>query len=267
MRSPRLAHALLVVAWLAPQHLRADAYAEAKARGTLRVIAVAIDQKDEFFSSRPGDAPGFDRELLEAYCTREKLRLEVVPVSGWDGLVPALQAGKGELIAGRFSVTDKRRRLIDFTADVFPTRTVVVTRKPTRVIQTVDELRAERVGTVRGSSLAEAVDAAAVPRTNVDDSIQPGHLADALKTGKVTAVIQGVEDAILSQREDPELQLGLFVGPPGSLAWGVRKGETALLQSLNHHIAGVRKSPTWSRLVVKYFGESALEVLKKARAE
>jgi ABC-type amino acid transport substrate-binding protein len=246
---------------------RADAYADARARGTLRVIAVAIDQRDEFFNSRPGEPPGFDRELLEAYCTRERLALEVVPVPGWDALIPALQAGKGDLIAGRFTVTDSRRKLVDFTAEVFPTRAVVVTRKPTRVVGSLEELRAERVGTVRGSSLAEAVAAAGVPKANVDDTIQPGHLADALQDAQVTAVIQGVEDAILAQREDPALQLGLFVGPPGSLAWAVRKGEPGLLQSLNDHVAKVRQSPTWSRLVVKYFGESALDVLKKARAE
>jgi ABC-type amino acid transport substrate-binding protein len=257
----------LAAATLAPAAVRGDAYADAKARGTLRVLAVAIDQQDEFFNAQPGESPGFDRELLEAYCTRERLALEVVPVAGWDALIPALQAGKGDLIAGRFTVTESRRKLVDFTAEVFPTRTVVVTRKPTRVVQSLEELRAERVGTVKGSSLAEAVAAAGVPKANVDDSIQPGHLADALEDGKVTAVIQGVEDAILAQREDPALQLGLFVGPPGSLAWAVRKGEPALLRSLNDHVSNVRRSPSWSRLVVKYFGESALDVLKKARAE
>ena len=32
-------------------------------------------------------------------------------------------------------------------------------------------------------------------------------------------------------------------------------------------IENLRKTATWSRLAVKYFGESAPEVLKKARAE
>jgi hypothetical protein len=29
----------------------------------------------------------------------------------------------------------------------------------------------------------------------------------------------------------------------------------------------VRRTPTWNRLVVKYFGEDAPEILKRARAE
>jgi ABC-type amino acid transport substrate-binding protein len=56
------------------------------------------------------------------------------------------------------------------------------------------------------------------------------------------------------------------VGPPRSLAYGVRKADTALLQALNEYIDNVRRTPTWSRLVVEYFGAAAPEILRKARA-
>jgi ABC-type amino acid transport substrate-binding protein len=59
----------------------------------------------------------------------------------------------------------------------------------------------------------------------------------------------------------------MFLGPPLSLAYAVRKDEPELLRALNEYIENVRKTPTWSRLVVKYFGEAAPEILKKARSE
>jgi len=37
------------------------------------------------------------------------------------------------------------------------------------------------------------------------------------------------------------------------------------LAALNEYIANLRRTPTWSRLVVRYFGADAIEVLKKAR--
>jgi ABC-type amino acid transport substrate-binding protein len=191
----------------------------------------------------------------------------MVPVAGWDGLVPALQEGRGDVIAGRFTVTEARRRQIDFTVEVFPTRNVVLTRKPHRVVTTLEELRQERVGTVKGTSMADAVAAARVPPSNVDDSIPTGKLPAALKAGTVTAIVLGVENAIADRHEDPDLQLGVFLGPPGSLAWGVRKADTRLREALDTYISSVRRTPTWSRLVVKYFGEDAPEILKKARAE
>jgi ABC-type amino acid transport substrate-binding protein len=234
-------------------------------RGTLRVLAVLVNQQESFVSTKPG--VGLDRELLESFAALHRVKLTMVPVAGWDGLVPALLEGRGDVIAGRFTVTEPRRRQIDFTVEVFPTRNVVLTRRPHRVVTTLEQLRQERVGTVKGTSMADAVAAARVPPSNVDDAVPTGTLPAALKAGRVTAIVLGVENAIADRREDPDLQLGVFLGPPGSLAWGVRKTDLDLRQALDQYLTSVRRTPTWSRLVVKYFGEDAPEILKKARAE
>ena len=49
------------------------------------------------------------------------------------------------------------------------------------------------------------------------------------------------------------------------LAYGFRKDDTALGAALNDYLQNVRRTPRWSRLVVKYFGEDTLEVLNRAR--
>jgi ABC-type amino acid transport substrate-binding protein len=257
--------AALAVLVLAAVPAVAGDLAEVKARGSLRVLAVMLNQDNAFIAAEAGT--GFDREVLEGFCSFHRLRLEVVPLSSWGGLIPALQQGKGDLIAGRFNVTPARRELIEFTTEVFPSRHVVLTRKPHRLVATVEQLKAEKVGTVKGTSMAEAVNDAGVPPGNLDDGIPTGTLPDALRSGRVTAVVLGVENAMIEQRKDPALQLGAFVGPPSSLAYGVRKGDAALLAALNEYISNLRRSPTWNRLVVKYFGGSAIEVLKKARPD
>ena len=238
---------------------------EIEKRGTLRVLAVVLNQPDEFVTMKPG--VGFDREVLEGFARLHRLGLEVIPLASWDHLVPALQQGKGDVIAGRFTVTDSRRRLIEFTAEVFPTRNVVVTRRPHRSVATLEQLRQERVGTVKGTSLAEAVSAAGVPPASVDDSLPTGTLPAALKSGKVSSVVLGVENAISDRQQDSELELGLFLGPPRSLAYGVRREDKRLLESLDEYIGNLRRSASWSQLVVKYFGEQAPEVLRKARTD
>ena len=256
--------ALLVALTSAPLSSAAD-LDQVEKRGELRVLAMVDDPKDEFFTDRPG--VGLDRELLEAFAALHKVKLVVVPAPAWDRLVPMLQEDRGDVVAGRVTVTDARRRLVDFTAEVFPTRAVVVTRKPHRVVASVEELRREKVGTVKGTSLANAVAAAGVPPGTIDDSIPSGGLPAALKAGPVTAVVLGIENAITERRKDPALQVGVFLGPPESLAWGVRKGDRALLAALDEYVARVRRTPTWSRLVVKYFGDEAPEILKRARDE
>jgi ABC-type amino acid transport substrate-binding protein len=108
---------------------------------------------------------------------------------------------------------------------------------------------------------------AGVPAGSVDEAIPTGTLPAALKVGRVSAVVLGLENAIDAQRQDPDLQLGLFLGPPRSLAYGVRKEDTELRQALSDYIDNLRRTPTWARLVVKYFGEAAPDILRKARQE
>jgi membrane-bound lytic murein transglycosylase MltF len=55
------------------------------------------------------------------------------------------------------------------------------------------------------------------------------------------------------------------VGAPGTVAWAVRKEDAALRVALDDYLANVRRSPSWSRLVVQYFGDQALTVLGRAR--
>ena len=237
-----------------------------QARGTLRLLVI-LDDEREFFSGEAGERPGLDYELLEGFARLHKVKLELVPASSWDGLIPALVRGEGDLIAGRFTVTEARRQVIDFTVETFPTRNVVVTRRPHRRVLTVDELRKERVSVVKGTSMADLLPSLGVPPANIDRSVPTGGILAAMKNGKITCTVHEVYTAIVAQKSDPDLQIGMFVGPPLSLAYGVRKTDPELRAALNNYITGVRRSAMWSRLVVKYFGDSALAVLKKSREE
>jgi ABC-type amino acid transport substrate-binding protein len=240
--------------------------ADVKKAGALRVVVNLDRRRPEFFAEPSSARPGFDQEVLRGFASLHRVTVTPVFVNGWDALIPALLAGKGDVIAGRFTATDTRRKLVDFTNEVFPYRLVVINRKPRPAIQTVEQLRRERVGTSKGTIMVEVLDAAGVPASTRDETIPTGGYVEALKSGRVTAAVWGVESAIASQHEDPDLQLGMFIGDPGSLAYGVRKGDAALLAALNAYIDDLRHTPTWSRLVVKYFGEKAPEILRKARS-
>jgi ABC-type amino acid transport substrate-binding protein len=210
---------------------------------------------------------GIEGEILAGFARQQKLSLELVYVPGWDVIVSSLLQKKGDLIAGGVTDTAERRKVIDFTAETFPTRDVVVTRRPHRVVQTVEQLRQEQVGVAAGTSYVDAAKAAGVPAGNLKVLSDTASTTDLMRSGAITATIQGVEFALAPQTEEPDLQLGLFLGAPQSIALGVRKEDQALRSALNDYIANLRRTPTWNRLVVKYFGDRAIEVLRRARGE
>jgi ABC-type amino acid transport substrate-binding protein len=233
-----------------------------KSSGRLRVLAVPVNEGPQFIAvEKPQE--GFDAEILGGFARLHGLAVEVVPVETWDGLVPALLKGKGDVVAGGFTDTAARRAQIAFTVEVFPTRDVALSRKPNPPITTMEEFRKAHVGTIKGTSMSDAVAAAGVAKW--DNDLPPGGVQAALREGRVTAAVDGLESALVAARSDPDVQLGLFVGAAQSLAYGVRKDSPQLLSSLNEYLANTRRSGTWNRLAVKYFGPAAPEILRRAR--
>jgi ABC-type amino acid transport substrate-binding protein len=233
--------------------------------GVLRVLAVVSPEEPYFVSDRPRG--GFDWELLSGFASLERVRLELVKVRGWDELIPALLAGRGNLIAGGFTDTETRRHQISFTVETFPTRSVVVTRAPAPAVATLEQLAAARIGTLRASFMYDDLLAAGIPPRKIDDTIRAGGIAEALREGRITAGVDGIEAALVDRTRDPDLRIDMFLGRPASLAWGVRREDVKLREALDEYIGNVRRTATWNRLVVKHFGAAALEILKKARGE
>lgn len=261
---PSLLRLVLAVSLLAPV-AAADDLPQLRNRGTLRVV-VWKDNLPELFAVQGGASSGLEQELLQGFANLQRLKLEVVAVPELDGRIPALLEKKGDLIAGGFVDTPARRKQVSFTTELFPIRHVVVSRKPHRVVATVEQLREEKVGTVEGSSWADEVAAAGVPAKNVDKSFRSADdVLGGLRSGKVSAVVMSAVWAAVEARKDPTLQLGAFLGQPTSVGYAVRPDQPQLRAALDDYIGNVRRTPTWSRLVVKYFGESGLEILRRSR--
>jgi ABC-type amino acid transport substrate-binding protein len=232
-------------------------------RNPLKVLFFPQD-RPEFFSV-DGKEPGFEREILEGFAKAQKLQMEIVAVAKWDALIPDLAEGHGDVIAGHFTDTEERRTHVDFTNGVLPTRIVIINRRPNAAVLTLKQLQNEKIGAVKGTAAFEELVAAGVPRAKIDDSITFENMLESLRTGKVTALARSVPLAVLSQRDDPEIQIGMFVGGGSQFAFGVRKGDSILREALNEHIALLSKTGQWNRLVVKYFGPAAVDIMKKAQ--
>jgi membrane-bound lytic murein transglycosylase F len=243
----------------------ADDLPAIRERGTLRVLY--SESRPETITLKPGVEPGIERELIEGFAGLNRLKVEFVAATAAADRVQGLLTGKGDLAVG-LGVTDERRRLgLEFSSETFPTRHLVVTRRPRAPITTLEQLRKVKVGTVKGSSWAATVASANLPPENVDTSFAtPEDVLEGLRKGQIAALVMPVDWAMLEMRKDPQLELGLYLGDPVGRAWAIRKGSPQLLAALNDYIANVHRSGAWSRLVVKYYGAMTLEALQKSRS-
>lgn len=232
--------------------------AEIKARGTLRVIAQR-DEAPELFNLRAGE-PGFEREVLDGFAKLHDLKLEpVVSLTAADR-IPTLVSGRGDVIIGIVDLPERRRQA-SFTVEVLPVRHMVLTHKPRPRIQSLEAFRAAKVGTVRNTSWARVAEEAGVKPDALLLFADRTEVFDALRQGRIEATVITLTDGIVAMRGNPGLEAGVLLGEPGSSAFAVRKGDPELLAALDQYLGNFRKSPSWNRLLVKYFGDQALAVL------
>jgi ABC-type amino acid transport substrate-binding protein len=250
------------VVLLAPSALARD-LAEIKAKGVLRVIAAA-DEAAETFSFTGGARPGFDRELVQGFAKLHGLRLEPVKARSYADRIPALLRGDGDLIVAIFD-TEDRRQQVDFTVEVMPTHNVAVTAGGRPGVKAVSELAALKVGAIRGAKPAEEAVEAGVPASALQLFDTQEAMTQALRRGAIDAMIVPISELVVVSRDTKDLVPGVTVGPRGKIAWALRKEDSALRSSLDDYLTNVRRGPSWSRLIVQYFGDQALQVLGRAK--
>ncbi len=255
-RSIRAAAALALLGLAAgtPPPLRADLDA-IRASGRLRVLAAA-DDDPAWFSMRPGASPGFEREVLEGFARTHKLRFEVVPVGNWEDAIPMLVRREGDLLGG-ISATAARRQKVDFSAELLPVRVIAVTRRPAAPIRSLAQLRAARLVVVENTSWSDALEKMGVSTAKALKVADVAAAIEAIRVGHADATVSGAVDFFLQRRRNPGLEAGMPIGAAQSSAFAVRKGSPELRQALDRYLTELRKSPNWSRLLVKYFGDDA----------
>jgi ABC-type amino acid transport substrate-binding protein len=231
---------------------------DVRSRGCLRVATIAFDRVPDTYRVN-----SFDLEIVATFADAQGVELQTVLRPTYGDLIPALLNGQSDVAAGALTVTEDRRQVVDFTRETFPSRMILVTRKPHPPILRLEDVAGHKFGTERGTSPEAATRSIAKP-SQIDDSFRIEDLAGALRDGRITAAVYELHVLVPIQHREPELQVGMKLGAPGSLALAVRKNSPALLAGLNEHIHDMRCDGRWVKLSLKHFGTTTPDLIRQS---
>jgi ABC-type amino acid transport substrate-binding protein len=194
------------------------------------------------------------------------LKVEAVKARSYADRIPTLNRGEGDLIVAIFD-TEERRKVVDFSVEVMPTHNVAVSLQSRGPVTSGAALSALRVGASRGTQPADDALRAGVSASALQLFATQEEMTRALQQGTIDAMVLPISELVVASRATKGLRAGTVVGPPGKVVWAVRKQDAALRTALDEYLTNVRRGASWSRLIVKYFGDQALEVLGKAKPE
>ena len=205
-----------------------------------------------------GRLSGFDIDIGDALCAELKARCEWV-VQDWDGMIPALQAGKFDAAVASMFITEERKKQVDFTQPYYRTPAAFIALKSSPLVgTTASDLAGRTIGVQSSSVYADYVekllpDSKAKAYGAIEDM-----LAD-LASGRVDAVN---DDQIVLEKflASPEGSCCRLVGAVASVpsihgdgaGIAVRKGDP-LRAELDAAIEAIRKSGKFKEINDRYF--------------
>jgi polar amino acid transport system substrate-binding protein len=222
-----------------------------------RTYIVGIDGQYPPFSivDSSGNAAGFDVDSMKWIAGKKGLDVKFQPIA-WDGIIPALQAKKIDLIYSGMTITDERSEKVAFSNPYWVVNQDVVARKGSGV--TLDDVLAGKVilGTQRGCTAAiwieeNVIAKGLMPQEKLKLYDNTPLAVNDLEIGRIDAVMY--DDLSLKDMiEGKNIERIGAVETKEEFGIAVRKDDTALLATLNEGIAELMNDPYWDELIKKH---------------
>jgi ABC-type amino acid transport substrate-binding protein len=249
------------VAAIAFALLAAAALAAAPSRGQ-EIHVLAYLNEPFFFTGADGKPAGLEYEILEFYARGAGRKLRISTSTDFPELLAKIGRGEADVASGTITITPERRERLDFSGSYFPVRLVLVERAGGPATTRLDQLAGATLATIEATTMKKRL--AAVPNAKFTYARSQEELLELVASGaaRATAVDSALAYPLLPRY--PALRMGMALSDPQELGFAVPKG-SALAGELSRHIARLKESGIYFRLVEKYLGAEAVKAVAAGR--
>lgn len=214
-------------------------------------LYIGTNAEFEPFEYRDGEnIVGFDIELVNEIAKLINVEIEIKDMA-FDGLLPALQQKKIDLIIAGMTATEERKKNVNFSESYYKSQQAIVVNNDENGINNFDNLNGKEVGVVLGYTGDIIV--SELPDVKVQRYNATSEAIIGLKAKKVQAVVLDYEPAKNYSAQNPELKLIETDSESEEYAIAIRKEDTQLLDDINKALATLKENGTYDNLLNKYF--------------
>jgi arginine/ornithine transport system substrate-binding protein len=225
-------------------------------------LKVAVDPTYEPFTYKTpqGEVTGFDVDIAKAVCEQIKRKCVFVE-QVWDSMIPGLQAKKYDVIVSSMSMTDERRRVVDFSDRYYKTPSAVVLKKNVEY-KGPASAKGLKIGVLKGSTQEKWAIGELKP---AGATIVPYEAQDQVyldvKSGRLDGTVADKVEVNGGFLRKPEGADYGYKGPDqyetkyygDGIGIAMRKNQGDLKKQINEAIKTIRSNGTYSTIAKKYF--------------
>lgn len=204
-----------------------------------------------------GKLVGFDIDIADALCDKMKVKCTFV-AQDWDGIIPGLLAKKYDAIIASMTITEERKKRVDFTDKYYTTPAQFIVKKGSNQDVSPAGLKGKNIGAQKATTTANYLeDMYKGSNLKFYDTQEQVNLD--LMSGRLDAMLPDklvMLDWLAKEGSCCEFTGPIFTEPKwfgDGIGIAVRKGDPDLTKMLNKAIAEIVADGTYAKINAKYF--------------
>ena len=216
---------------------------------SFKMITEATFPPYEFL--RGQEIVGIDVEICRAVATKLGRPFKAETVD-FDSVIPAVISGKADIAAAGITVTEDRKKNVDFSIPYVKTGIVVIYKK-SNPFKNVEQLKGKKIG-VQGGTTSENFVVNDL-KQEPERTRSPAEAVAGLKAGRCEFVIADIDPAKNCVKGESDLALSDFITSE-EYAVAIRKGQPELLATINATIAELKANGKLAKWIADFTAES-----------
>ena len=216
---------------------------------TVKMVTDATFPPYEYL--RGQEVVGIDVEICRAVAQKLGKDFKVENID-FDSAIPAVISGKADIAAAGITVTEDRKKNVDFSVPYVKTGIVVIYKK-SAPFKDVAQLKGKRIG-VQGGTTSDTYVLEQL-KQEPERFRSPPEAVAALTAGRVDFVISDIDPAKNFVKGETDLELSDFLTFE-EYAIAIRKGRPELLAAINETIAELKADGRLAKWIEEFTAES-----------
>lgn len=217
------------------------------------VVKVGMDAAYRPFEFRDeqNKIVGFDIDVMNAIGEAEGIKMQMVDTA-WDGIIPALLNKKIDVIASAMTITEERKKSVNFSQPYFTSGQAIVVPAQDTKTQTINDLNGKTLGVQINSTgdlaaTEKAKQAKEIKRFNVI----PDALV-ALTNGEVAAVVADAPVVLEYQKLNPgKVRVLSKYLTEENFGFAIKKEDQELLEKVNKGLKTIQDNGKYEQVYEK----------------
>jgi polar amino acid transport system substrate-binding protein len=208
----------------------------------------------EFQDAKSNEYVGFDMDLIQAIGKQMGYEVKVQSM-GFDGLIPALEAGNIDVAVSGMTINEERAKKVNFSKPYYKSGLNVVVKIDNTTIKSFKDLDGKKIAVQIGTTGAN--EAKKVPNATIREFNNAPEAFMELKAGGVDAVVNDapVNEYYIAQAGSKDAKVVGELLSSEDYGIATSKKNTELAGKIDKALDELKKNGEYEKIYVKWFGK------------